>query len=78
LFYLSFQPFASAPRNPIAPGVSEGEKLERAMAAEIKTKNWNAVESRIADVFQYVHPHSPRDRPGEIALLKRMNFGTLR
>ena len=58
-----------------APGASEGEKLERQMAADIKAKNWKAVESRIADGFQSVHPDGPRDRAGEIALLKKMNFG---
>src|SRR5947208_13840546 len=56
-------------------GASEGEKLERQMAADIKAKNWNAVESRIADGFQSVHPDGPRDRVGEIAVLKKMNFG---
>ena len=45
------------------------------MAADIKAKNWNAVENRIADGFQSVHPDGPRDRAGEIALLKKMNFG---
>src|SRR5712671_6387519 len=44
----------------------------------IKAKNWKAVESRIADRFQSVHPDGPRDRAGEIALLKKMNFGDLR
>jgi hypothetical protein len=56
-------------------GASQGEKLERQMAADIKAKNWNAVESRIADGFQSVHPDGPRDRMGEIALLKKMNLG---
>ena len=45
------------------------------MADDIKAKNWNAVESRIADGFQSVHPDGPRDRAGEIALLKKMNMG---
>jgi uncharacterized protein DUF4440 len=58
-----------------ATGPSEGEKLERQMAADIKAKNWNAVEARIADGFQSVHPDGIRDRAGEIALLKGMNFG---
>ena len=56
-------------------GASEGEKLERQMAADIKAKNWSAVESKIADGFQSVHPDGPRDRAGEIELLKKMNFG---
>ena len=64
--------------DPAAPGASEGEKLERQMAADIKAKNWKAVESRIADRFQSVHPDGSRDRAGEIALLKKMNFGDLR
>ena len=34
------------------PQASEGEKLERQMAADIKAKNWNAVESKIADGFR--------------------------
>lgn len=53
----------------------DGEKLERQMAADIKAKNWTAVESRIAEGFQSVHPDGIRDRAGEIALLKGMNFG---
>src|SRR6266487_2794963 len=64
-----------AEETPTAPGASQGEKLEREMAADIKAKNWNAVESRIADGFQSVHPDGPRDRAGEIALLKKMTFG---
>src|SRR6476619_1090413 len=64
-----------AEETPAVPGASEGEKLEREMAADIKAKNWNAVESRIADGFQSVHPDGPRDRAGEIALLKDMNLG---
>src|SRR5262245_45785401 len=54
---------------------SEGEKLERQMASDIQAKNWKAVEARIADGFQSVHPDGIRDRAGEIALLKGMDFG---
>ena len=61
-----------------AIGASEGEKLERQMAADIKAKHWNAVETRIAEGFQSVHPDGVRDRAGEIALLKQMNFGDFR
>ena len=57
---------------------SEGEKLERQMASDIQAKNWKAVEARIADGFQSVHPDGVRDRAGEIALLKGMNFGAFR
>jgi predicted carbohydrate-binding protein with CBM5 and CBM33 domain len=59
---------------PVA-GTSEGEKLERQMSADIKAKNWQAVENRIAEGFQSVHPDGARDRAGEIALLKSMNLG---
>ena len=55
---------------------SEGEKLERQMASDIQAKNWKTVEAKIADGFQSVHPDGIRDRAGEIALLKGMNFGT--
>ena len=58
-----------------AVGTADGEKLERQMADDIKAKNWAAVEARIADGFQSVHPDGIRDRAGEIALLKQMNFG---
>jgi len=50
--------YLRAEETPAAPGASEGEKLERQMAADIKAKNWKAVESRIADGFQSVrHGH---------------------
>ena len=45
------------------------------MASDIQAKNWKAVEARIAEGFQSVHPDGVRDRAGEIALLKGMNFG---
>ena len=64
-----------AQETPSAVGASHGEKLEREMANDIKAKNWNAVEARIADGFQSVHPDGIRDRAGEIALLKQMDFG---
>ena len=62
----------------IGSETSEGEKLERQMASDIQAKNWKAVEARIADGFQSVHPDGVRDRAGEIALLKGMNFGAFR
>jgi hypothetical protein len=63
---------------PAVAGASEGEKLEREMAADIKAKNWTAVERRIAEGFQSVHPDGVRDRTAEIALLKKMDFGDFR
>ena len=55
-------------------GTSEGEKLERQMASDIQAKNWKAVEARIADGFQSIHPDGIRDRAGEIALLKKIEL----
>ena len=75
-FCLSFSTFwAQAQATAAASETSEGEKLERLMASDIQAKNWKAVEARIADGFQSVHPDGVRDRAGEIALLKGMNFG---
>jgi hypothetical protein len=68
-FWIQAQPTATASET------SEGEKLERQMASDIQAKNWKAVEARIAKGFQSVHPDGVRDRAGEIALLKEMNFG---
>ena len=73
---LTFSTFwAQAQATAAASEASEGEKLERQMASDIQAKNWKAVEARIADGFQSVHPDGVRDRAGEIALLKGMNFG---
>jgi hypothetical protein len=65
----------NAQETPSAVGAPDGEKLERQMADDINAKNWSAVEARIADGFQSIHPDGVRDRSGEIALLKKMNFG---
>jgi len=73
---LRFSTFwAQAQATATASEASEGEKLERQMASDVQAKNWKAVEARIADGFQSVHPDGVRDRAGEIALLKGMNFG---
>jgi Domain of unknown function (DUF4440) len=58
-----------------APGASEGEKMERQMWADFKAKDWGAVERKIADGFQSIHPDGPRDRAGEIELIKNLNLG---
>jgi hypothetical protein len=54
---------------------NEGEKMEKQIWEDIKAKNWKAVESKIADGFQSVHPDGVRDRAGEIALIKDLNVG---
>lgn len=54
---------------------NDGEKMEKQIWEDIKAKNWQAVESKIADGFQSVHPGGARDRAGEISLIKSLNVG---
>jgi len=56
---------------------NDGEKMEKQMWEDIKAKNWKAVESKIADGFQSVHPDGARDRAAEIALIKNLNVGQI-
>jgi hypothetical protein len=62
---------------PTAAGTSEGEKMERQMWADFKAKDWKAVESKIAEGFQSIHPDGARNRAGEIALIKNLNLGEI-
>jgi hypothetical protein len=44
------------------------QRQTRAITSEISQgKNWKAVEARIADGFQSVHPNRVRDRAGELS-----------
>ena len=54
---------------------NDGEKMEKQIWEDIKAKNWKAVESKIADGFQSVHPDGARDRAAEISLIKNLNVG---
>jgi hypothetical protein len=54
---------------------TDGEKMEKQMWEDIKAKNWKAVEDKIAEGFQSVHPDGARDRAGEISLLKNLDVG---
>jgi hypothetical protein len=54
---------------------NDGEKMEKQMWEDIKAKNWKAVEDKIAEGFQSVHPDGGRDRAGEISLIKNLNVG---
>ena len=56
---------------------NDGEKMEKQMWEDIKAKNWKAVEDKIAEGFQSVHPDGPRDRAGEISLIKNLNVGKI-
>ncbi len=55
--------------------INDGEKMEKQIWEDIKAKNWEAVESKIADGFQSVHPDGARDRAAEISLIKNLNVG---
>src|SRR2546429_6316155 len=54
---------------------NDGEKMEKQMWEDIKAKNWKAVESKIAEGFQSIHPDGARDRAGEISLIEHLNLG---
>jgi len=54
---------------------NDGEKMEKQMWEDIKAKNWKALESKIAEGFQSVHPDGARDRAGELSLIKNLNVG---
>jgi len=54
---------------------NDGEKMERQMWEDIKAKNWEAVEGKIAEGFQSVHADGARDRAGEITLIKKLDVG---
>lgn len=64
-----------AGRNAPASDLGPGEDLERQMWKDLKAKNWERVESRIAEGFQSIHQDGARDRNQEIALLKGLNLG---
>src|SRR5215472_4655001 len=64
-----------AQETPGPAGASEAEKMERQMWADFKAKDWKAVESKIAEGFQSIHPDGARDRAGEITLIKNLNLG---
>jgi len=54
---------------------NDGEKMERQMWEDIKAKNWEAVEGKIAEGFQSVHVDGARHRAGEITLIKKLDLG---
>ncbi len=54
---------------------NDGEKMEKQMWEDIKAKNWEVVESKIAEGFQSVHQDGARDRASEISLIKNLNVG---
>jgi hypothetical protein len=53
----------------------DGDELESRMWRAIESKNWPQVDSMLADGFQSAHADGPRDRAGELALLRQLNPG---
>lgn len=49
--------------------------MEKQMWEDIKAKNSEVVENKIAEGFQSVHPDGARDRDSEISLIKNLNVG---
>jgi len=54
---------------------AKGERLERKMWVDMKTKNWPAVEASIAKGFQSSHPDGARNRQQEIKLIEGLDLG---
>lgn len=54
---------------------TEGERLERQLWEDMKTFNWDALEKKLAPEFQSIHNDGPRNRTGELALIKNLNLG---
>ena len=59
------------------PIAADGEKMERQMWADFKAKDWKAVENKIAEGFQSIHPDGARNRAGEISLIEKLNLGEI-
>lgn len=55
--------------------IPEGERLEREIWADFKSLNLKAIEKKIAPEFQSIHVDGPRDREGEIYLIKNLHLG---
>lgn len=54
---------------------SIGEKLVRELFADIKTANWDKLESMIHPAFQSVHEDGSRNRDEEMQLLRGLQLG---
>jgi hypothetical protein len=66
--------FAGTP-DAIQTGTSEGERLERQLWEDMKTFNLDALEKKLAPEFQSVHNDGPRNRTGELELIKNLHLG---
>lgn len=54
---------------------SEGERFERQMWEDMKAFNIKELEKKIAPEFQSIHLDGPRNRAGELELIKDLKLG---
>lgn len=54
---------------------TEGERLESQIWEDMRTFNWASLERKIAPEFQSIHNDGPRNRTGELALIKNLKLG---
>lgn len=54
---------------------AEGEQLEKQIWADFKALKLNEIEKKLAPEFQSIHQDGPRNRAGEIELIKKLNLG---
>lgn len=66
--------FAGQPEQAVSHG-HEGEKLERELWENMKSFNLKALEHKIAPEFQSIHTDGPRNRVGELELIKNLKVG---
>lgn len=54
---------------------SEGEKLEREFWTALSEQNLKSLETMLLPEFQSLHFDGPRDKKGELELIKHLNLG---
>lgn len=55
--------------------ISLGENLVRQLWVDMKTKNIESLEKKIASGFQSIHQDGARNREQELSLIKELNLG---
>ena len=55
--------------------IHKGEQLVRQIFADIKAKNWEAIENKIAPCFQGANQRGVRNRQAEIEHIKELDLG---
>ncbi|MDP8263235.1 MAG: nuclear transport factor 2 family protein [Candidatus Ancaeobacter aquaticus] len=65
-----FNPFAKN----TPPEIQLGKKLEEQFWVDMTTRNWGAIENKLADGFQSIHEDGARNRDQEIKLIKGLKL----